>query len=397
MIRIVIWATHLQTDILAVTAHLDGCRDVALLIVAADAAAFLGEPVARALDLRAPVLNRAAPDTMEQVRAFHADVAVADNHVPPKGVAPRLFYMWHGLGWKARSKLDLQVFYRQVKRLTGVDPRRPSAVFRAQCYGPTDRAWRIADWRLPPESCVEVGMAAAALVRDPPYDADTVAAQYRIDVARRKTVLLSVTWHSGTIAADNDAVGFVRSLLRVTSARNANLLICLHERRRYDLAFIAAIEALVAAEPHCEIRFKDEHPDNLSDLLAADVMISNLSSFLAYFYLLGRPAIHVLPQLQARIDRVVMLLSRWRIRRTVRAEQAWMIDPQDTGGPRVADAEAAALAVADALGDPAPGGIAAQAWLERHVPLLDERAPARIKEALSVMCGGQGPMLAAVQ
>ena len=169
MIRVVIWATHLQTDILALAAHLDRCADVALLIVANDSKAFCGEPVAAALALSAPLLDRNHPATAAAVRRFAADVAVADNHVPPKGVAPRLVYMWHGLGWKARSRIDLAVFYRQVKRLTGIDPRRPNPRFLAQCYGPTDRAWRIRDWKLPAESCPVVGMAFAAILRDPPY------------------------------------------------------------------------------------------------------------------------------------------------------------------------------------------------------------------------------------
>ena len=231
MIRVLIWATHLQTDILAVAAHLDDCPDVALLIVAGDAAAYRREPIATALALTARVLDRGDPATLAQVRAFGADVVVADNHVPPKGVAPRLFYMWHGLGWKARSRLDLAVFYRQVKRLTGSDPRRPHPQFLAQCYGPTDRAWRVREWKLPAEACPEVGMAFAALLRDPPYDKEAIAPRYAIDVLRRKTVLLSITWHSGGIFDGGKAdLDLVARLIATSSARNANLLVCLHDR-----------------------------------------------------------------------------------------------------------------------------------------------------------------------
>ncbi len=63
-IRVVVWATHLQTDILALAVHLDACPDVELLIVAADTAAFRREPIARALQLRARLLEECglAPD-----------------------------------------------------------------------------------------------------------------------------------------------------------------------------------------------------------------------------------------------------------------------------------------------------------------------------------------------
>ena len=394
MIRVIVWATHLQTDILALAAYLDTCADVELLIVAADTAAFRREPIARALGLRSRLVDRNDSRTLRRVRAFRADVAVADNHVPPKGTAPRLFYMWHGLGWKARGKLDLATFYLQVRRLTGIDPRRPNPRFLAQCYGPVDRDWRIGDWELPRSVCVETGMAFAALLCDPPYDPAALAAHYRIDVARRKTVLLSITWHSGGIFGGADDGTFVRDLLEAVRARGADLLICLHDRHRYPAALIADLEALAATEPGCELRFKSDHPDNLSDLLVADVMVSNLSSFLTYFYVLGRPAIHIVPAPAARLNRVTMLFSRFRIQRRVRADAAWMIDPADTGGPRASDPQAVIAAALAALDDPAPGAAAARQWLERHVPLLDGDAPARIKQALETLCSEGAERLA---
>lgn len=385
MIRVIVWATHLQTDILALTVYLDTCSDVELLVVAADTAAFRREPIARALGLRARLVDRNDPRTPRRVSAFGADVVVADNHVPPKGTAPRLFYMWHGLGWKARGKLDLATFYLQVRRLTGIDPRRANPRFLAQCYGPVDRDWRIADWELPRAACVEAGMAFATLLRDPPYDAAMIARQYRIDVARSRTVLLSITWHSGGIFGGADDGAFVRDLLAAVRGRGANLLICLHDRHRYPAPLLAELEE-IASQPGCELRFKSDHPDNLSDLLVADVMVSNLSSFLAYFYVLGRPAIHIVPRAAARIERVSMLFSRFRMRRRVRAEAAWMIDPRDIGGVGVGDARATIDATIAALDDPAPGAAAARRWLERHVPRLDDQAAARIKLALEDLC-----------
>lgn len=393
MIRVVIWATHLQTDILALAVHLDRCPDVALLIVANDAAAFREEPVAEALGMAAPVLDRNDSATEAEVKRFDADVVVADNHVPPKGVASRLFYMWHGLGWKARSRLDLAVFYRQVRRLTGSDPRRPNSRFLAQCYGPTDRAWRVRNWRLPSEACPEVGMAFAALLRDPPYARETAAAHYAIDVARRKTVLLSITWHSGGLLDGGEAdLDLVSRLIATTAGRDANLLVCLHDRHRYAAPLVAGLEQLVAAEAHCELRFKNQNPDNLSDLLVADVMVSNLSSFLAYHYVSGRPAIHIVPAREAGVERIAMLFSRFRVRHKVKAERAWMIDPEDTGGVRVSDADGAAHAVAAALDDPGEGALAARAWLARHIPQLDGAAPERIKQCLIALCGGAVPL-----
>jgi hypothetical protein len=398
MIRVVVWATHLQTDILALCAHLDRCADVALLIVTEQAAAFAREPVARALALRAPILARDQPGLMAQVRAFGADVAVADNHVPPAGTAPRLFYMWHGMGWKARSRLDLEVFYQQVRQLTGDDPRRPSDRFRAQCYGPTDLAWRIGSWGIAASNCVVTGMCFSDMLRDPPYVRADITGEFGIDVLRRKTLLLSITWHYGGIfardgslarqAAQARDLAFVRRIVETTDRRGANLLICLHDAKRYDAGFLAELGRIASAAPTVAIRFKSEHPDNLADLLVADVMVSNLSSFLACHYVLGRPSVHILPAHAGarRIERVVMLLSRFRIRVRSRTGDVWMLDPADTGGANAADEDTALAAIGAALDDPASGIAPTRAWLQRHLHPIDGQACARAKAAIDQLC-----------
>jgi hypothetical protein len=404
--RILLWATHLQTDMLALACHLDRRADIDLMIVVPGKETFLRTPFARFRPFAARLLERNDATTLPLVRGFGADVAVADNHVPPKGSAPRLFYMWHGMGWKARSRVDLQIFYRQVRHMIGQDPRLPNPGFLAQCYGPTDRDWRVARWKLPASSCAEVGMLFSDLLAAPPYSKSDVASDYKIDILGGKTVLLSITWHQGEIFAPTSAEGkkggapfdragvnaadadFIQSLVESVEARGANLLICLHDRHRYDPAFVRFVEALADQHPFVEARFKSSHPDNLSDLLVADVMLSNLSSFLAYFYLLGRPAIHILPApaKDQRIRRMVMLFSRWRVKRRIKAEDAWMLDPTDTGGPRVFDSAQACAAVEKALDDPSWGLAESTDWLRRHILAVDGQAGTRAEIYLKQIC-----------
>ncbi len=406
MIRVLIWATHLQTDILALASYLDTCADVALLVVTPGLEAFLQEPFAKARPLQAQLLDRDDPGTFANVRAFAADVAVADNHVPPKGTAPRLFYMWHGLGWKARGALDLKVFYRQVTRMIGSDPRMPGAPFMAQCYGPADRAWRIENWRLPATACAEIGMTFSDLLLAPPYGKADVAPRYKIDVIGRRTVMLSITWHYGGIFAATPSPrrtlqglagrrptrgqdkAFLDRMIETVRARGANLLVCLHDRKRYDPEFVEAVLQLQAEHGFMEVRFKDEHPDNLSDLLVSDVMVSNLSSFLAYYYVLGRPAVHLLPVSPdtGLIERRIMVFSRFRLRAWKGTRAAWMLDPSDIGGPAAANGDEAIAAVTAALDDPAPATAEAAYWLERHVVGMDGNTARRFKDQLVQFC-----------
>ena len=59
--RVLIWATHLQTDILALAAWLDRSEDVALMIVTPGAGRFLETPIAGAMPFKAPLLAALAP------------------------------------------------------------------------------------------------------------------------------------------------------------------------------------------------------------------------------------------------------------------------------------------------------------------------------------------------
>ena len=65
IIRVIIWTTHLQTDVLALVAHLDTCPDVELLIAAADTAP--GAAAATAwLERHEPGLDDQAPTRIKQ-------------------------------------------------------------------------------------------------------------------------------------------------------------------------------------------------------------------------------------------------------------------------------------------------------------------------------------------
>ena len=193
--RVLIWATTLQADILALALHLDTCSDVELIVAAEGLEAYRRSMMARVRPLRAPLLDMNEPSTRDAIARLSPDVVVCDNHYPHFEAAPRVCSMWHGLGWKARPQADLTTFYKHIKRLTGTDPRSPNPRFLAQCYGEPDRAWRIDNWKLDPASCRTIGMAFSDLLREPPYTKAQLADSYAIDVSARKTLLVNLTWH----------------------------------------------------------------------------------------------------------------------------------------------------------------------------------------------------------
>ncbi|MBP9201281.1 MAG: hypothetical protein KBF47_14825, partial [Gemmatimonadales bacterium] len=136
--RVLLWVSTLQADILALALALDARADTELLIAADGLAAWRGEPLARARPLGAPMLERKDAATRAAVEAFRADVVVCDNHFPEFAAAPRVCFLWHGLGWKSTPPTDVAERLRHVARLTGQDPRAPASRFVAQCYHARD-------------------------------------------------------------------------------------------------------------------------------------------------------------------------------------------------------------------------------------------------------------------
>ncbi|HWA15140.1 MAG TPA: hypothetical protein VG817_01820, partial [Gemmatimonadales bacterium] len=131
--RVLLWVSTLQADILALALHLECRADVDLLIATDGLQAWRTEPIALARPLRSPMLERGEAATRDAVARFRADVVVCDNHFPEFPAAPRVVYLWHGLGWKATPPGDIATRLGHIKRLSGADPRQPNANFLAQC------------------------------------------------------------------------------------------------------------------------------------------------------------------------------------------------------------------------------------------------------------------------
>ena len=364
--RILVWATHPQFDIMTFASYLDRVAGVELLVVTRHLAAFLSQPFARVRPFSAPVLDCDDPDVTERLRGFAADVAIMDNRLPPIGSAPRLVNIGHGLGWKNPGAADLWVYHQGKARFTGLDPRQPNPHLLVLCYGETDFHWRTAKWGLHPANCRKIGMPFGDLLLDPPYGREQLQRDYRIDL-RKKTVLLNITWHYGGVFAQPTGVlptlkrwfgrppaadfDFVERLAQAVTARDANILFCLHDRRRYTPAVRRAFETIAARHCNIELKYRDERPDNLADLLIADVMISNYSSFITPFYLLKRPAIHIRPVKRdgTRFRYAMMTFAGLWSRTASVDNEAYMMDIDDTGGPIVDTVEQAIDAVLHAL------------------------------------------------
>ena len=107
-------------------------------------------------------------------------------------------------------------------------------------------------------------------------------------------------------------------------------------------------------------------------MVVADAMITNLSSFITYFYHFGRPTVHLAPR-----PGEAMTVGRMKSGslKSVKTNQAdlWMNDPSDNGGFTAYNADEALASISTALTQPASCVDRAKAWLASHMLPADGR------------------------
>jgi hypothetical protein len=170
------------------------------------------------------------------------------------------------------------------------------------------------------------------------------------------------------------------------------VILRLHDRSRYDPGYLADLEALAAAEAALLLKYKDRERDNLLDLLVADLMISNFSSILNYFYATGRPSIHIYPVDPAHAT-TVRMFRRGKVRRVKlersRADFIWKLAPEENGGLLARSFEDMLAAIDTAAADPGCCREASARFLERHMWPADGQACDRIIAALEELAASQ--------
>lgn len=294
--KVCIWTTSLQADTLALALALDRDPEVSLMVVAASLDAYLEEPVARFCPLKCRLLDRSSGDVEAEVRAFNADVFFADNHLPKYRVGEKLVFFWHGLPLKIQPRRDIRSFNRRCKRLIG-KTTVANDHFLAQCYNRLDYDHRISHWKIDKQNCRIWGSAYSDLLLNPPYTRKDLEDYYQLDLLGRKNILVSLTWNYGSnafgVLGDDDEI--YANLLKTAAEYDANLIFSLHDRFRYQPEMIGKIEHYAKSYPRSFIKYKNEHADNLADLVVSDVMICNFSSFIVFHYFMKKPSIHIQP------------------------------------------------------------------------------------------------------
>lgn len=383
--RVCIYATTFQADVQAFALHLAEQPGVEVLLAVESEAAIRRQAIESFVPLEATVVEHGNPRIKKIVREFGADVVVIDNHIPAFEIAPRALVLWHGYGWRLD---DLAQMRKELRRHWGdVTRSNPNVLWAA--FGEVDWQHRTSHSRLHPDNVAKLGSPYSDLLLpgsafQRAFSRTAAAPHYTVDIAGRKNVLLALTWHHGSALGNfgDDSALFDR-LFAALDARNANAIMRMHDRHRFEPAHLENLGRIAARHRNVQLKFKNECPDALVDLSISDVMVSNYSSILNHFYFLQRPTVHIDPaDASGRFTEFQWKRGKLRKRAGTAAQDVWKVPPDDIGGVRATSFPELLDAVSRALDEPDCCREASTSFVRKHYAGADGRSCARVLEAM---------------
>ena len=390
-VRVCFWSTSFQSDNQALACYLADQPGWDVVVAMDRPEDYQREPVHRLMPFAGRFVDRQARSARREIEAFEADLVIVDNHVPSYRVAPRVFVLWHGFGWRyddlARMRKDLR---KHVGDVTGENES-----FRWQAFGEWDRRYRIEHSGFAPGNVVALGSAYSDLLLpgnelSAAFDRTAVQSRYSINLDD-KTVLMALTWHhGGALSHWGDEEELLGRFFEHVHGLGANVLVRMHDRHRYEEQFVAKLESIVRRHPRVQLEFKSEHPDSLVDLLVSDVFVSNYSSLLNACYYTRKPTVHVDPHDASQADGVFLTMRRGQVRRTRTDAVAghWKLPPGETGGLRARSFEDLLEGVSRGLEQPSCCEDAARAFCDRYITDANGGTRERIASFVRRWLGG---------
>lgn len=389
-LRVCFWTTTFQADVWALARYMCNDERFEPLVVVEDKVGFLREPIQQMLPVSCLLLDKDAGDTLRRAREFAPDVTIVDNQFPKKQLSPKLFVLWHGFGWKGPN--DVKEFskkHKHIRRLSGASSMEPNENFIWQCFGPTDLEHRHAVSGFARQNLRSLGAAFTDELLEGSITPEQALGHYPGLAGADRVGLIALTWHYGRAFSHwGEDVEVLKHLFDHMAKRQCAPIVRMHDRKRFEPAYLLELEQLVSSYPWGVIKYKDEARDSLLDLVVSDFMISNFSSILNYYYATRKPSIHVYPV--AAADEA-FLWRRWRrgkvrVKKVPSAEYVWKLPPEENGGLLVRSLDEMLTAVDRVLDEPLCCKEGSDTFIERHMAPVDGRVCERICREIVELC-----------
>lgn len=391
--KVCFWTTTFQADVLALARWMCADDRFEPIVALESPTAFEKEPIQQLLPVSCPLLDRDAGDVLDRIRDFAPDVTVVDNHFPPKRLSEHLFVLWHGFGWKGPNDVkEFGAIHKAIRRLTGASSMKPNPRFLWQCFGDTDLEHRNGVSGFARENLASLGSAFTDELVAPRIDRADAKAHYPDLPEGRKVILVALTWHYGRAFAHwGDDIELFSRVLDHLRERGCCAIIRMHDRKRFEPEYLAALEDLVSGRDDAILKFKDRDRDSLLDMIVSDAMISNFSSILNYFYATGKPSIHVYP---VAAGSEAFLWRTWkrgkvRTKKVPSADYVWKLPPEENGGLVARTFEDLLSAIDRAVDDPRCCEDTSRDFIDRHMAPVDGGTRERIGQAILDLARGQ--------
>ena len=388
-IRVCFWTTTFQGDVWSVVKHLAQDPGFELLVAVDDLTSYRQEPVNRFFPLTCPLIDKSDPQIRRTIKRFRPDVVVSDNLIPPFAM-PKLFILWHGFGWKGPNDVvEFAGRHRKIWWRVG-SGKKPNGNFRWQCFGPFDLDHRNRVSGFARENLLDLGSAYTDdLLRLSEQTRTEYKTGYGFLFPERPVILFAPTWHYSEVLGHwGDDRTLLSDFFSWCEQRSLNLLFRLHDLYRYDEGYRQLLEELERDHPHVRFKYKNRHRDNLLDIAVADLAISNFSSILNYFYVTGRPSIHIHPV----TDETKFTWRRYKGGRLVEKEVdspefIWKLPLAENGGMTARSYRELRDQVVAALDEPDCCKDRAERFLSKYFTGVDGMTCNRVAEALRTFAG----------
>ncbi|MAO64213.1 MAG: hypothetical protein CL666_04375 [Balneola sp.] len=383
--KVLFYASTFGADLLAFALYLERKPNVTTKVLLSDPDQFRQEGISELFPVKAELMKKSIKNYVFKPKGFEPDITIMDNEVPLRAPSPNGLMLWHGFGWKGPNDVkEFSWLHKSIRSAWG-SAMEPNENFRWQCFGPWDLKHRTEVSGFHPDNCRVLGAASHDLLRDPLPKKD-IQPYYPFDVVNRKTILFAPTWHYGEVFSHwgSDADLF-EQLLERADKHDANMIFRLHDSFRFDKKYIQFLEELVERHPNTMLKFKDQNPDNLLDMMVSDTLITNYSSIANLYYATGRPTIHIYPVKDE--DEEFM----WRKHTAIgtlktkvdSVKYIWKLPPEEHGGLMAKDFEMLLKQVDKAMEDPDCCKEKSQEFLDEYMLGADGKNCDRIWDCIN--------------
>lgn len=382
--KILVIASTFGADLFWLTNYLDKKPEVEIKVLLSDPEKFFEEGIIKKFPLKAELLKKSLKSFLFKQKGFKPDVTIMDNKLPLKASSPNGFILWHGFGWKGPNDVEeFSWLHRSIKATWG-NSMEPNLNFRWQCFGEWDFEHRTKISGFHPDNCRVLGAASHDLLRDP-LTKEELQPYFPFDIVNRKTVLIAPTWHYGEVFSHwgRDKVLFERLFQKIED-HDANVILRLHDSFRFDSEYVKFLEELSHRHPNVWLKFKDRNPDNLMDIMASDILLTNYSSIANLFYATRRPTIHIYPvknedeEFQWRQSTVLGLRSK----KVDSVKYIWKLSPEENGGMVARDFNMLLEQLEEAFANPDCCKEKSQSFLDKYMLGADGKNCERIYDSL---------------